>query len=131
MKKKFTIGAIILSIAGGVSAFTWVPGTFIDARDFMIAPSIEATKKLESKLINIMASMKKYDISTDEWAEVVFDVKSLIKAAEKELLKAPSEAVEGIKRRIKTYEQIQQKNLRKLKKVNDGDEKLLTALNQY
>ena len=112
MKKKATIGAVIVAIVTGLSGFAWLPDVAASVRDYVSIPLREEMREQ----YKVMASMKHYDIRTDELAETVDDMKALIKTAEKELLDATETGSDVIQQRIDTYKQIQQKNRRKLDK---------------
>jgi hypothetical protein len=81
MIKTSLIITVATSIAGTISAFTWIPPALDSGRIWANEPAIEAIKELTI----VSAQAKQWDIRTDELTEDVRDLKTDIKALEKAL----------------------------------------------
>lgn len=127
--KKAILVTSVLTIGSAVSAFTWVPDAAITHRDWNNAPVQAQIKQMAILQRSIMASMKHFDIRTDELAEELDDVDALIKDAEKELLTASDDSErEKIKQRIERYKQMKNKAIKKLDRATGKDLELLASL---
>jgi len=71
------------AIGAGVGAFLWVPDAADWSRDYVSEPIIELIKDEKAESRSLMASMKHYDVRTDELAADVRTRASNIRDKEK------------------------------------------------
>ena len=123
-----TILKTVAAIGGTIGAFVWVPDAADWTRDFVSEPLNKRLDAMEQKQVNLMASMKHFDIRTDELTEEKVDIESLIKKAQEELANAREHQKPAILERIRQYEQMLDKAKKKLDRATGKDLELLANL---
>jgi len=118
----------LMAIGGSIGAFLWVPDAAEWTRNYVSKPLIKRLDSVEAKQINLMASMKHFDIRTDELAEELSDINDLIKEAQKELAGASEAHKQAILERLRRYKQMREKAIKKQDRATGKDLELLANL---